>query len=203
MIRGIVSFCLMLFGLIGFFLEMVSYSEEGAFDVFGLVLACFFILIGLFVFFWPRIKIFVAQRKSPENSSKKPGEKVGSWESSFLIITGIIELIIGIPALIFIFVLGLHGIIAGEMGTMIGFFSLSILIILFPYIFLKILVVYGLGKRRIWSTYFALICGGLSLIIAVVITVSFPVLSLLLFVYAGITIWAGIKCLKSPAFKTG
>lgn len=203
MVRKIISFCLMLFGLIGVFLEIGSYSEEGAFDFFGLVLAFFFILIGLLVFLWPRIKIFAVQRKSTGNSSKTPGEKVDSWGRSFLIVAGIIELIIGIPVLIFIFVLGLHGIIAGEMGTMIGFFSLSILIILFPYIFLKILVVYGLVKTRIWSIYFVLVFGGLSIIIAILIAFSLHILSIVLFVYAGGTIWAGIKCLKSPVFKTG
>ncbi len=196
MIRIIISFCLILFGLIGFLLEMGSYSEEGAFDVFGLVLACFFILIGLLVFLWPRIKIFAAQRKSPGNRSKTPGEKVYSWERIFLLVTGIIELIIGIPAFIFIFVLGLHGIIAGEMGTMIGFFSLALLIVFMPYLLLKFLLVYGLSKFKKRSAYLALGFGGLYIVGAIFFLLSVPFFSLFFLVYGGFTTWAGFKMLK-------
>lgn len=204
MFRKIISFCLMLFGLIGIFLEIGSYSEEGFFDVFGFVLACFFILIGLLVFLWPRIKVFASQRKNAGNSSKTPGEGVSSREKSFLLVTGIIELIIGIPVLIFVLVLGLHGIIAGEMGIMIGFFALALLIVFLPYLVLKFLMVQGLSKFKKRSAYLGLGFGVLYIGGAIFFLFSVPFFSLFFLVYGGFTTWAGIKMLKkinSPGIR--
>jgi len=199
MIRRIIGFGFILFGLIGFLLEMGHYFQEEVFDVFGLVLACFIILIGFVVFFWPSLKAFWSQRRIP----KTQREKIKIWERSFLLVTGIAELIIGIPLFIFILFLGIQGIIAGEMGIMIGFFSLNILIILFPYFSLRFLVVYGLAKRKSWANYLALVFGGLFFIFGFIVFFGFPFLSLLLFGYGGVTIWAGIKCSKSLDLKTG
>ncbi len=204
MIRKIISSCFILFGLIGFILEMGRYSEEGVWDVSGLVLACFFILLGLLGLFWPRIRVFASQRKNAGNSSKTPGEGVSSRERSFLLVTGIIELIIGIPVLIFVLVLGLHGIIAGEMGTMIGFFALALLIFILPYLVLKFLLVQGLSKFKKRSAYLALGFGGLYILGALFFLFSVPFFSLFFLVYGVFTTWAGIKMLKkinSPGIR--
>ena len=54
------------------------------------------------------------------------------WQRKFLITTGIIELLLLTPDLLFIVFFGYQGIVAGEMGNMIGIFSAVILLLFMP-----------------------------------------------------------------------
>ena len=53
--------------------------------------------------------------------------EVGMRPRKFLIITGIIELLFLFPAFLFTVFFGYQGFVAGEMGNMIGMFSVALI----------------------------------------------------------------------------
>ena len=116
------------------------------------------------------------------------------WHRSFLLISGVVELLFLTPALLFIAFLGYHGFAAGEMGTMIGAFATAILLFLLPYLAARLAVVLGLKKDRRWATVLNGILSTALLVAAMLSIGDFPVISAALIVYAGVSIWAAVEC---------
>src|SRR5690554_6023597 len=185
MIKKITGISLLLFGTIGLLIELTNCTKpEASLDVFGVTLASLFIISGLLLY--------------PGKHINLSAEHHFSWQT-FLTTGGIIELIIGSAVTLFVIILGFQGFISGEMGTMVGIFSLSSLLFLLPYIILKAVMVYGLFKKKRWSLFLSLISGIIYLAGGVISVSISPVIAVLLFVYAGFTLWAGIKCLKTTS----
>ena len=117
------------------------------------------------------------------------------WQRQFLIITGIVELALCIPSLLFIIFFGYQGFVAGEMGNMIGLFSIAIGLFLLPYIAARAAAVHGLIKRKPWGAVISIILSGLFLLGAFFSAVEFPVLSVMVLLYTSVSIWAAVKYL--------
>ncbi|MFW6015749.1 MAG: hypothetical protein ACOCRK_04880 [bacterium] len=184
MINKIIGICCLLFGIIGLLVEITNYTKQRPIDYFGLILACLFIITGILLYQWKYITRFTKNNFS--------------WQT-FLTVTGIIELIIGLAVILFIIILGLQGFISGEMGTMVGIFSLASLLFLLPYIVLKAVMIYGFVKKKKCSVYISLFFGGIYLTGGIVVIFIFPIIAILLLIYAGLNLWAGIKCLKNTS----
>lgn len=155
---------------------------QGTIDFFGLTVACFFIITGMLLYLWKPITRFTKNQFS--------------WQT-FLTVSGIIELILGLAVTLFFIILGFQGFISEEMGTMIGIFSLASLLFLLPYIVLKAVMVYGFLKKKRWPLFLSLVSGIIYLTGGVISVSVSPVIAVLLFIYAGLTLWAGIKCLNN------
>ena len=179
MIKKIIGISLLLFGIIGLLIELTNYTKpEASLDVFGVTLACLFIISGLLLYLVNHIKL--------------PAEHHFSWQT-FLKVTGIFELITGLAITLFVIILGFQGFIHGEMGTMIGIFSLASLLFLLTYTMLKAVLVYGLFKRKRWSFSLSLFSGFIYLTGVLISFSIYPVIAVLLFIYAGFTLWASVK----------
>lgn len=119
-----------------------------------------------------------------------------TWQRRFLIVTGIAELIIETGSLVFVMFLGYHGFIAGEMGTMLGMFAIAIQLILLPFTALRAATVYGLWKHKRWAYYTAIMLAVLIMLGGLFSLSISPLAYVLVFTYAGITIWAAVTCLR-------
>ena len=92
--------------------------------------------------------------------------------------------------------LGFEGFKAGEMGAMVGIFSIVGLIFLIPIFVFAVIVVIGIFKRKKWSYIASLvfsIIGSLASII--IITIGFLPF-ILAFTIMAFTIWLNVFCLK-------
>ncbi len=118
------------------------------------------------------------------------------WQRQFLIIAGIVELIFCIPALLFTLFFGYQGFIAGEMGNMIGLFSIAIGIFLLPYVAARATAVHGLIKRKRWAAVACIILSGLIFLGSFFSVIDFPILSGAVLIYTSFSIWAAVKYLK-------
>jgi len=110
-------------------------------------------------------------------------------------------MVILLGAIIFVLKLGYEGVRAGEMGTMLGFFGVIILIFLIPLFITMIVVTVGVFKAKRWAVIFLLtftcICfplGFFSLAIDPLIFVG-------VMFFLGVMFWAEIMCLKSPYYS--
>ena len=117
----------------------------------------------------------------------------------FLLITGIIEVVLEAGSIILIVLLGYHGFAAGEMGTMIGMFSVSVLLFLLPFTAARLSAVLGLRKDKSWAYVVTLFLSALILLAGFFALPSFPLLFLLLLLYAAGTGWAAAVCLRRLA----
>ncbi len=198
MIKKIIGSVFILLALIGLILEAANFFEEGIVDITGLVLIIFFIVVGLLLVFWRHLLSF--QRGKEENKQINKDKNISSKKRTFLISAGIIEIVTGLVFMVFIIILGFYGIVAGEMGIMIGIFSSIFLIFILPYLVFKFLMVYGLRKRRRWSLFISLLFSIIYILAGLFFVFSVPIFSLLLFLYAGFTLWAALNCLQDPFF---
>lgn len=118
------------------------------------------------------------------------------WQRRFLFVSGVIELLLLTPALLFVGFLGYHGFAAGEMGHMIGIFSTVVLLFLLPYLGARLAVVLGVRRSRRWAAVLAIVLSVLALVAAVLSMVEFPVLVAALVVYIGVSGWAAVGCVR-------
>ncbi len=125
------------------------------------------------------------------------------WQRRFLVVTGVIELLILTPAFLFIVLLGFHGFVAGEAGTMIGLFSAAILLFLFPYLAVRLAAVLGLRKNNRWAPALCLILSLLVLASVLFTLTELPALLILLVAYLGLSIWAAVGCLRHYVAESG
>jgi len=94
-IKKIIVISLLLFGAIGLLIEITNCKKPGtSIDVFGVTLACLFIISRLLLYPHKHINL----------SAKHPF----SWQF-FLTTSGIIELIIGAVFVLFAIILGIQG----------------------------------------------------------------------------------------------
>ncbi len=118
------------------------------------------------------------------------------WQRRFLLITGVIELLLMVPVLVFAVLLGYHGFAAGEMGEMIGIFSVVIVLFLLPYFAARLTAVLGLRKEKRWAAVLCLLLSILVLLAALFSFLEIPVLFILLVFYTGLSIHAAAGCLR-------
>ncbi|MGC9311997.1 MAG: hypothetical protein ACP5IA_04855 [Sediminispirochaetaceae bacterium] len=115
----------------------------------------------------------------------------------FLLITGIIEVVLAVGIIICIMILGYHGFASGEMGTMVGMFSVSVLLFLLPFAAARFSAVMGLRQDRSWAYVVTLVLSALILLTGLLALSASPLLALLLLLYAASTAWAAAVCLRS------
>jgi FlaA1/EpsC-like NDP-sugar epimerase len=120
----------------------------------------------------------------------------GMWQRTFLIISGIIELLLLAPALVFTAFLGYHGFTTGEMGTMIGMFSVAILLLLLPYLAARLAVVLGLRRNRRWAAVLGIVLSVSLLLAAMFSMAEFTVLPATLVAYTVLSIYAAVGCIR-------
>lgn len=191
MIRIIFGICFILFGIMGGILELSDYARQETLDTFGIVLVGIFILTGLFLSFYKQLRRFFRENNVLKFlSTVKIKQIIFKKKVSLLTVSAIIELIVAIPATIFIFIYGIYGFVKGEMGNMIGLISFFLLLVILPYIILKAVMVYGLVKHRRWSLFLSLFFGIIYLILGMLIVSNNPLISLLLFAYSGFTFFS-------------
>ncbi len=114
----------------------------------------------------------------------------------FLIIAGIGELILLVPAFLIIVFIGYQGFAAGEMGNMVGMFSAAVLLFLLPYLVIRVAAVYGLRKTRPWAAVLCIVLSALLLAGSIFSAVDFPLLFALIVLYSSFSIWAAIRYLR-------
>jgi len=182
-IRKIIGLAFIIFGLIGLGFEISNYNQQGSLEVFAVLLACIFIITGLLITYFKRVVNF-KKDQSPH-------------QGIFLIITTIIELLVGAIILIFIFILGYQGFLAGEMGTMIGFFSLASLLIIFPYLLLKTLMIYGLLKKKKWAIYLSFLFVSIYILIGLLLITELLIISIILLIYAVFSLRSSLSLLQN------
>ena len=114
----------------------------------------------------------------------------------FLLITGIAEGVLEAGSIILIVLLGYHGFVAGEMGTMLGMFSVSVLLFLLPFAAARLGAVLGIRKDKPWAYVVTLFLSALILLAGFFALPAFPLLFFLLLLYAAGTGWAAGVCLR-------
>lgn len=119
----------------------------------------------------------------------------------FLLITGTIEALLEAGSLTFLILLGYHGFAAGEMGNMVGIFSVSVLFFLLPFALARFIAILGLRKSKPWAYVLTLILAALILITSFFTLPTWPLLFLLLLVYAASTGWAAFVGLRPSGRK--
>ena len=185
MIRKFIGSAFIIFGLIGLGLEISNYNQQGSLEIFAVVLACIFIITGLLIIYLKRLKRVISFKKA-----RSPHQGI------FLVISTMIELLTGAIILIFILILGYQGFLAGEMGTMIGFFSLASLFILLPYLLLKILMIYGLFKKKKWSIYLSFLFIVIYILIGLLLITELLIISIILLIYAVFSLRSSLRLLQ-------
>ena len=100
--------------------------------------------------------------------------------------------------------LGLKGFEAGEMGNMIGMFSVAGLLLLVPCVAARAFAVYGLAKRRRPAAVLTIVLSVLVAAAGLTAAEVSPLFSLSVLLYAGLCIWAAVLCRKRfPKSKGG
>jgi len=127
--------------------------------------------------------------------------EVGVRPRKFLIITGIIELLLLFPAILFTVFFGYQGFIAGEMGTMIGMFSVALILFLIPYLAARTAAVQGLRKMKRWAPVLCIVLSALVLTASLFTAFDFPFLFALILIYISVSIWSAVVCLRHPGYK--
>jgi len=122
------------------------------------------------------------------------------WQRPFLLTLGVLELIVAIPTAVFGLLLGYHGFVAGEMGTMVGILALGVLVPLAPYAVLRVVAMVGLWRRKRWAAILTTVLSGIGAVGAVVVAHDAVGVLVVILLYAGTTAWAALGCLKHPGF---
>ena len=125
------------------------------------------------------------------------------WQRPFLLTLGVLELIVVIPTAVFGLLLGYHGFVAGEMGTMVGILVLAVLVPLLLYGVLRVFSLIGLWKRRRWGAALVIVLAVMGALGGFIAALDTPGLLVVILIYAGATAWAAIGCLKHPSFNPG
>jgi len=127
--------------------------------------------------------------------------EVGMWPRKFLIITGIIELLFLYPAFLFTVFFGYQGFVAGEMGNMIGMFSVALILFLIPYLAARTAAVQGLRKMKRWAPVLCIVLSALVLTASLFIAFDLPFLLALILIYNSVSIWFAVVCLRHTGFN--
>lgn len=106
-----------------------------------------------------------------------------------------------VPSAIFGLLLGYHGLVAGEMGTMVGILVLALLVPLVPYAVLRVVAMVGLWRRKRWAAILTIVLSAVGAVGAIVVAHDAVGVLLVMLLYAGTTAWAGVGCLKQPGFR--
>lgn len=122
------------------------------------------------------------------------------WQRPFLLTVGVLEVIVIVPSAIFGLLLGYHGFVAGEMGTMVGILVLALLVPLVPYAVLRVVAMVGLSRRKRWGAILTIVLAAVGAVGALVVAYDAVGVLLVMLLYAGTTAWAGVGCLKHPSF---
>jgi hypothetical protein len=125
------------------------------------------------------------------------------WQRPFLLTLGVLELIVVIPTAVFGLILGYHGFVAGEMGTMVGILVLAVLVPLLLYGVLRVFSLFGLWKRRRWGAALVIVLAVMGALGGFIAALDTPGLLVVILIYAGATGWAAIGCLRHPSFNPG
>ena len=103
---------------------------------------------------------------------------------------------------VFISILSYAGFEAGEMGAMIGIFGAIGLFFLIPWLIIKMVLVIGIFKGKKWAVLLSLIFTMLALIPGLLSIGDSLVPFLVSLIFLSPMLWAEIKCLKHPFYKT-
>lgn len=116
-------------------------------------------------------------------------------------ITGIGEVVLETGSIVFVILLGYHGFAAGEMGTMLGMFSVSVLLFLLPFTLARLSALIGLRNDKAWSYVVTLFLSALILLTSFFALPDSPLLFLLLLLYAAAIGGSAIACLRQRGGK--
>ena len=138
----------------------------------------------------------------PDLSDSSCRDKVSGspWQANLLAgMAGAGALAVG-AAVLFSVKLGYEGFKAGEMGIMIGIFSLVWIVPLLLWLALKVVSVIGIIRRRRWAVVLALISGIVELAAGVFSLGAGLTVFLAVVFFQGVFIRAAVACLKLPFF---
>jgi hypothetical protein len=132
---------------------------------------------------------------------EKEEANVRLWHRTFLIIAGVVEIVLEFSSLIFISIVGYHGFKAGEMGTMIGLFTVLAFILLLPLAVVRVVAVYGLWKKRRWAAIITIILSVVLFLSSLLAVTTSLFLFIVILLYVLFSIWAAIACMRHPDFR--